>query len=58
MLWKLLALFAATLFVVKNAFKARWRQWGEKLDRLVNVTIVVVVASYGLYFIWLLLGGR
>ncbi len=56
MLWKVLFLLGVTLFVAKHVFRTRWRQWGEKLDRLVNITILAIALSYGLYFIWLLLG--
>jgi hypothetical protein len=55
-LWKVLLLASALLFVVKLLFRARFRQWGEKLDRAVNVALVAIVVSYSLYFIWLMLG--
>jgi hypothetical protein len=55
-LWKLLLVASATLFVVKYAFRTRWAEWSQRIDRAVNITLLAIVISYALYFVWLLLG--
>lgn len=52
MVWKILLVGSAALFVMKLFFRARLREWGAHLDRAVNLTLILLVVSYGFYFLW------
>ena len=56
MLWKVLLVASAALFVIKLLFRERFRHWGQKLDRAVNIALLAIVVSYSAYFIWTMLG--
>ena len=50
MVWKILLIGSAVLFVMKLFFLTRLKEWGKKLDGAVNLTLVLLVLSYVLYF--------
>jgi len=48
--WKILLVGGAVLLVMKLFFLTRLREWGHKLDQAVNLTLVLLVVSYVIYF--------
>ncbi|HVJ22061.1 MAG TPA: hypothetical protein VM686_41935 [Polyangiaceae bacterium] len=50
MAWKLFLLGGGVLLVMKLFFMTRLREWGQKLDRAVNLTLVLLVLSYVVFF--------
>ena len=50
MFWKVLLAGGAVLLVMKLFFLTRLREWGRKLDQAVNLTLVLLVISYVVYF--------
>jgi hypothetical protein len=50
--WKVFLFGSAALFVMKLLFQTRLRQWGAKLDQAVNLTLILLVISYAVFFAW------
>lgn len=55
MLSKILLACLLVMLASKLGFRTKLRQMKPKIDRAVNVTIVVVVVAYTLQLLWLLL---
>jgi hypothetical protein len=52
---KILLVCLLVMLASKLGFRTKLRQLMPKIDRAVNVTIVVVVVAYTLQLLWLLL---
>lgn len=54
MLSKLTLLVLLVMLASKLGLRTKWRQFLPKIDRAVNITIVVVVLAYTAQLLWLL----
>ena len=54
MLSKLLLALLLVVLAYKLGLRTKWRQLKPKIDRAVNITIVVVVLAYAGQLLWLL----
>lgn len=61
LLWKMLLMAGLGLLAIKVfsrgtlqslARSSRWRAMGRRLDRAVNIVLVLLVVSYTLYAVW------
>jgi hypothetical protein len=50
---KIVLLTLVGLFAVKAFSRGRWRDFGRRFDRAINVAAVLLVVVYGVYAIWL-----
>lgn len=53
MLSKLLLIVLLLMFASKLGLRARWQRVKPRIDRAVNITIVVVVIAYAGQLLWL-----
>ena len=53
MLLRVLLLSALLLVGVRTFFPHKWREFGRRFDRAINVTLVVLVVAYAAQLLWL-----
>ena len=58
MLSKLLLIVLLFMLASKLGLKTKWRQLKPRVDRAVNITIVVLVIAYAGQLLWLFLQTR
>jgi hypothetical protein len=58
MLSKLLLVVLLAVLASKLGLRAKWRELQPRIDRAVNVSIVVLVLGFGLQLLWLYLQKR
>jgi hypothetical protein len=52
-LWRIVLFGGLAVAAAKLFFPARWRELGQRLDRVVNATLIAIALVYTLQILWL-----